>query len=134
MKRLILVLKIQAVVFLVYGLSFLLAPDFTLDTVFGWSGADTLFPRMVGATFLALAWFDWLVARRIEWRLDLVWPLVLAPVLLLVTLVGVRIADNYPGTDLFYWVSIAVTVFFAATVGWSRIAVGKSEPPIPTAT
>ncbi len=126
MERLSLVLRIQAVVFVGYGLSFLLVPDFTLDTIFGWEGAETMFARMVGATFLALAWFGWLVARQLDSRLDMVWPLVLVPVLLFVVLVGEKVADNYQGSDLFFWVSIGVTVFFTVTVAGSRLAVGRT--------
>lgn len=126
MERLVLVLRVQAVVFVAYGVSFLLAPDFTLDTVFGWEGAETLFARMVGATFLALAWLGWLVASRLDSRLDMVWPLVLVPVLLLAVVIGERIAGNYEGSELFYWVSVAVTVFFTVTVGGTRLAVRRT--------
>ncbi|MFQ5555080.1 MAG: hypothetical protein ACE5GC_06895 [Acidimicrobiia bacterium] len=129
MERLALVLKIRAVVFVAYGLSFLLAPDFTLDTIFGWEGAETFFARIAGATFLALGWFDWLVASRLESRFDMVWPLVLVPALLLAVVVGQRVAGNYDGTEFFYWTSIAVTVFFTAAVGGSRLAVGTTETP-----
>lgn len=127
MDRLVMVLRIQAIVFVAYGLSFLLAPDFTLDTIFGWEGAETLFGRMVGATFLALGWFDWLIASRLDSRLDLVWPLVLVPALLLAVFVAVKVAGNYEGSELFYWVSVAVTVFFTVAVGGSRIAVRSTE-------
>lgn len=133
MERMAMILRIQAVVFVAYGVSFLLAPDFTLDTIFGWEGAETIFVRGVGATFLALGWLGWLVASRLDSRLDMVWPLVLAPALLLGVFVGQRIAGNYAGSDLFYWVSIAVTAFFTATVGGSRIAVGRTEDRVPTA-
>ena len=134
MERLRLVLRIQAVVFVAYGLSFLLAPDFTLDTIFGWEGAETMFARMVGATFLALGWFGWLIADHLESRLDLVWPLVLVPVLLLAVLVGEKAADNYQGSDLFFWVSVGVTAFFALAVGGSRLALGSTDAPMGTST
>ncbi len=121
MERLTAILRIQAVVFVVYGLAFLLAPDFTLDTIFGWEGAATFFARMAGATFLALGWVDWLVANRVESRMEMVWPLVLAPALLLTVLVAQRVAGNYEGSESFYWVSVAVTVFFTASVGGLRM-------------
>lgn len=127
MERLALILRAQAVVFVVYGLSFLLAPDFTLDTVFGWEGAETLFARLVGVTFLALGWFDWLIATRLESRLEMVWPLVMVPLLLLVVLVSEKVADNYEGSDLFFWVSVGVTVFFTVAVGGFRLAVGRTD-------
>ncbi|MDK1018427.1 MAG: hypothetical protein QGD89_03375 [Actinomycetota bacterium] len=126
MERLVVVLRIQAVVFLAYGLSFMLVPDFTLDTIFGWENAETFFTRMAGVTFLALAWFGWLVARHLESRLDEVWPLVLVPVLLLVVVIGERASGAYDGSELFYWVSIVVTAFFAVAVGGSRLAVRRT--------
>ncbi len=134
MKRLALVLRIQAVVFVGYGLSFLLAPDFTLDTIFGWEGAQTMFARMVGAAFLGLAWLGWLIATHLESRLDMVWPLVLVPVLLFAVLVGEKVADNYQGSDLFFWVSVGVTVFFAVAVGGSRLALGRTDARVSAST
>lgn len=129
MERLVLVLRIQAAASFAYGVSFLLAPDFTLDSVFGWEGAATDFARMVGVLFLSTGWFGVLVARRIESRLDMVGPLVLVPVLLLAVLVALRVAGNYDGTDSLYWTSLVVTVFFAVAVGGSRLGVtqGVSE-------
>lgn len=127
MERLTAILRFQAVVFVVYGLAFSLAPDFTLDTIFGWEGAATFFARMVGATFLALGWFDWLVANRLDSRMEMVWPLVLAPALLLAVLVGQRLAGNYEGSEAFYWVSVGVTAFFVASVGELRVLAERSS-------
>ncbi len=128
MERLVLVLRIQAAASLAYGVSFLLTPDFTLDTIFGWQGAETDFARMAGVLFLSIGWFGLLVAKRIDTRLDMVWPLVSVPVLLLAVLIAVRAAGNYLGTDSFYWMSIAVTVFFAVAVGGTRLAVKNANP------
>ena len=125
MPRLALVLRIQGLVFALYAAAFLLFPHFTLDTVFGWEGVDLVWPRSVGATFAALAWIDWLVAAKVESRLDLVWPLVAVPAMLIVVFVWSKAADAYQGTDAFWWTSIVATVFFTVTVGWFRLAVEK---------
>jgi hypothetical protein len=114
-------------VFAVYAAAFLLIPDFTLDTVFGWAGVDLVWPRSVGVAFAALAWIDWLVAAKVESRLDLVWPLVAVPALLLVVLVWSKVADAYQGTNAFWWTSIVVTVVFTAAVGWVRLAAGEDS-------
>ena len=127
MSRLAFVLRIQGLVFAVYAVAFLLLPDFTLDTVFGWAGVDLVWPRAVGAAFAALAWIDWLVAAKVESRLDLVWPLVAVPALLIVVFVWSKAADAYQGTDAFWWTSIVVTVVFTAAVGWFRLAAGKDS-------
>jgi hypothetical protein len=128
-ERLVLVLRIQAAASFLYGVAFLFGPDFTLDTIFGWAGAETDFARMVGVLFLSTGWFGLLVARRLESRLDMVWPLVLIPTLLLAVLVAVRAAGNYGGSESFYWTSGAVTVFFAVAVGGSRLAIDRNASP-----
>jgi hypothetical protein len=120
MQQLTLILKLQAVAFALYGLAFLLAPDFTLDDIFGWEDTQTLFLRVLGASFLIFGWFDWAVADRLEGRLDLVWPLVAAPALILAVFVAQRVAGNYEGTEAFFWTSVAVTAFFTAAVGALR--------------
>jgi len=126
MSRLALILKIQGVVFAAYAAAFLLVPDFTLDTVFGWEGVDLVWPRGLGVTFLALGWMDWLVAAKVESRLDLVWPLVAVPALLFVVFAWSKAADAYQGTDAFWWTSLVVTAFFTVTVGWFRMEAGKA--------
>ncbi len=131
MERLVLVLRIQAAASFAYGVSFMLAPDFTLDTMFGWEGAETDFARMVGVLFLSIGWFGVLVARRIGTRLDMVWPLVLVPTLLLAVLLALQIAGNYASTDRFYWSSLVVTVFFAVAVGGSRLAIDRGDAALP---
>lgn len=130
MQRLTAILRFQALAFVVYGLAFLLAPDFTLDSIFGWEGTETIFVRVGGAAFLGLGWFDWLVADRLESRMEMVWPLVLVPTLLLIVTVWQRLAGNYEGTESFYWVSVAVTAFFAVSVGSLR---ALAEAPAPAA-
>ncbi len=110
------VLRIQSFVFAVYGVAFFLIPDFTMDTVFGWE-VMTLFPRAVGATFIGIAWLEWIGAERIAAAKDLVWPFVGIPALLLATFVWERAAGTYEGSDLFFWVSVAVTVIFTLAVG-----------------
>ncbi len=122
MSRLAVVLRIQGLVIGVYAAAFLLFPDFALDTVFGWADVDLVWPRAVGSCFAALAWIDWLVAAKVESRLDLVWPLVAVPALLTVLFVWSKAADAYQGTDAFWWTSIIVTVGFTAAVGWFRLA------------
>jgi hypothetical protein len=44
-------------VFAGYGRTFFFVPDFTLGTIFGWE-TMSLFPRIVGAGFIGLAWLE----------------------------------------------------------------------------
>jgi hypothetical protein len=111
-------MRIQSFVFAVYGVTFFLIPDFTMDTIFGWE-TMSLFPRTVGAIFLGVAWLGWKVADRLAERRDLVWPFVAIPTLILAAFIWEQAAGTYEGSDLFFWVSVAVTVFFAITVGWA---------------
>ncbi len=126
MKNLSLVMKLQAVVFAAYALAFVLLPDFTLDTVFGWSGVDLFWPRGVGVAFVGLAWLAYNVATNIESRVDLVWPLWAVPALYVVVFVWMRAADSYQGTDAFWWTSIVVTGAFTLAIGWFRMAAERS--------
>jgi hypothetical protein len=116
-------------VFAAYSLLFLLAPDFTMDTIFGWENQPTLWVRGVGIPFAGLAWAEWLVAARLESRLDLVWPFVLVPGLFAVVFIWERTVETYEGTDLFYWMSMAVSVFFFLAVGGFRLAAAQTRIP-----
>ena len=127
MSRLSSVMKLQAVVFAGYAVLFLVAPDFTVDTIFGWANQPTIWIRAVGVPFAGLALLAWLVATKLDTRLDLVWPLALVPALFVVVFVGERIAGTYEGSDRFFWASLAVTVFFSLTVGGLRMAVTAPE-------
>lgn len=104
-------LRVQSVVFAGYGVTFFFVPDFTLGTIFGWE-TMSLFPRIVGVGFIGLAWLEWNVAKRISERRDLVWPYVGVPVLILIGFIWEQAAGTYEGSDLFFWVSVALTVFF----------------------
>jgi len=110
------VMRIQAVAFFAYGASFLLIPDFALGTIFGYD-VETLWPRSLGVAFLGVTWAEWNVTNRLEERLDLVWPFALIPGLLLVVFLWEFAAGTYPGTESFWWVSVAVAlVFFVAVI------------------
>ncbi|MFV1962691.1 MAG: hypothetical protein ACC658_12780 [Acidimicrobiia bacterium] len=112
------IMRIQAAVFVAYGLTFFFVPDFTLGTIFDWE-TMSLFPRTLGATFVAMAWVEWNVASRLSERRDLVWPFVAAPALIFVAFVWEQAAGTYEGSDLFFWVTIALTVFFVLAVGFA---------------
>ena len=114
------IMRFQSLVFAVYGVTFFLVPDFTLDTIFGWD-TMSLFPRAIGAAFIGLGWLEWNVTNRISERRDLVWPYVAIPTLLLIGFIWEQAAGTYEGSDLFFWVSIALTAFFALAVGLAAI-------------
>lgn len=119
------VMRVQAIVFFAYGASFVLVPDFALGTLFGYE-VDSFWPRLAGVAFLGVTWLEWNVADRLEERLDLVWPFALIPGLYVVVLLWERTADLYPGTESFWWVSLAVTLgFFVAVIA----ARPKTAPP-----
>jgi hypothetical protein len=117
------IMRIQSLVFAVYGVTFFLVPDFTLDTIFGWE-TMSLFPRVIGAVFIGVAWLEWNVTNRIAEHRDLVWPFVAIPTLILIAFIWEQAADTYEGSDLFFWVSVAITAFFALGVS---LAAMRSE-------
>ncbi len=110
------VMRLQAIAFAIYGLTFFFIPDFTLGTIFDWD-TTSFWARAVGAIFIPLAWLEWNIAARLEERRDLVWPFALVPALLLVGIVWEKVADTYEGSDLFFWVTFGVTAFFTIAVG-----------------
>jgi hypothetical protein len=110
------VMRLQAIAFAIYGLSFFLFPDFTLGTVFDWD-TTSYWARAVGAIFIGLAWLEWSIAARLEEQRDLVWPFALIPALLFAGAVWEKAADTYDGSDLFLWVTLGVTLFFTIAVG-----------------
>ncbi|GMQ92966.1 MAG: hypothetical protein BMS9Abin12_0443 [Acidimicrobiia bacterium] len=116
------IMRLQVAVTGIYGISFFFAPDFTLDTIFGWE-TTTSIARAVGAAFIVLAWIELNVTKKLSERLDLVWPFAALPALLLVGFLWEQAADTYDGSDLFFWVTVVVTLFFAIgiTVGARKV-------------
>lgn len=121
MEQLTLALRVQSIAFAIYGVTFFLLPEFTLDTIFQWDNPDTFWPRGIGAIFLALAWIEWNVVDRVADLMTAAWGFVAVPAGLFVAFVWERAADNYDGSDFFFWSSIAVTVVFAVWVGGTRV-------------
>jgi len=111
MDRLAMFMRFQTFAFLAYAIGWFLLPDFVNDTVFGWD-TETFWPRLMGAGFFAIAWGEWKVIERLPERMDLVWMFVGIPLGLLVALLWERLADSYTGSELFWWVSVAVTAVF----------------------
>ncbi len=125
MEQLKLAMRVQAIVTAVYGVTFFLIPDFTLDTIFGWD-TDTFWPRGIGAIFLAVAWVEWNLLDRLADVMTAVWGFVVLPAAIFVAFVWERAADNYDGSEFFFWTSIAVTVVLAGWVGGTRVMADRS--------
>ena len=117
-------MKIQAIALLIYGVTFFFIPAWTLQTIFAFDQLPPLtWPRIIGGLFLAIAVSEYLCDRRLSERLDLVWFLAAVPGFILVAFIWDRVAGNYQGSELFYWVSIAVAAFFFVTIGGARLKV-----------
>ena len=121
MQRLSMVLKAQALAFFGYGVAWILIPDFVNDTILGWENIDNSWPRAIGVAFVGLAGVAYLVERKLESRLDLVWPLALVPSLYVVTFVSERIADTYQGSDTWWWTNLVVSLVFSIAVVGTRV-------------
>ncbi len=121
------IMRLQVAAFAIYGIGFFFIPEFTLDTVFGWDTTTSL-ARGLGAAFLILAWIEYGITTKLADRMDLVWPFAVLPALLLVGFLWEKAVDTYDGTDLFFWVTVVVTVFFSVGV-----AIGARSGPEPTA-
>jgi hypothetical protein len=120
-------MRLQAIVFAIYGLSFFFVPDFTLGTIFDWD-TSSYWARSLGAAFIAVAWLEWNIAAKLEERQDLVWPFVLIPALLLVTAVWEKAADTYEGSDAFFWMVVVVTLLFTILIGGAAWSTQREVP------
>jgi len=115
-------MKIQMITFLVYGVTFFLLPAWTLRTIFAFDQLPPItWPRAIGALFLAITLAEYLSLRRLSERLDEAWFFVAVPGLLLLGFIWDQVAGTYQGSELFYWVSVAVTAFFFVAVGGARL-------------
>jgi hypothetical protein len=122
-------MKIQAIAFLVYGLAFFLIPDDILTILQVKDLPPSVWPRTLGAAFIGVAVAEYLCDRRLSERLDLVWPFVVIPGLILVAHIWERAAGTYEGSELLYWSSgIAVAGLLTVAVGGLRLLVGETEP------
>jgi hypothetical protein len=117
-------MKIQAIVWLVYGITFFFIPTFTLKTFYGFDQLPPLFwLRFIGSMSLAITLGEYLCVRRLSERLDLAWFFFVLPALLVLSLIWERAAGRYIGSGFFFWSSIVVTGFFTVAIGLSRLRV-----------
>lgn len=124
MQRLDLMLKVEAVVFLVYGAAFFVLPSLLLETIFNFNQSPTfLFVRALGGTLIVLAVMGYLISGRLSTRLDLVWCLAVIPAFMLVALIWDRLGTSAVASDSFFWASAVLMALLAAGVGYLRWSV-----------
>ena len=119
-------MKVQAVVFFIYGLPFFLNPSWSLQTIFGLPELPLLgftFARALGGLLCVIAVAEYLIVRRLSERLDLVWAYVALPGILLLTVVWEGALGALEAVPFFFWSSVGVTVFFAVVIGVLRARV-----------
>jgi hypothetical protein len=117
-------MKIQIFALLIYGFTFFFIPAWTLQTIFAFDKLPPLiWPRGIGGLFFANALAEYLCNRRLSERLDLVWFFSIFPGFLVLAFIWDRVAGSYQGTEVFFWVSIAVAGFFFLAIGGSRVKV-----------
>jgi len=109
-------MRLQVVIFAIYGLSFFFIPDFVIGTIFNWD-TSSFWARAIGGLFIAIAWLEWNIAAKLDDRRDLVWPFALIPALLLVGVVWEKVADTYEGSDAYFAMVVVVTAFFTILIG-----------------
>jgi hypothetical protein len=117
-------MKIQMIALLIYGVTFFFIPAWTLQTIFAFDQLPPItWPRAIGGMFLAIALAEYLCDRRLSERLDLAWFFTAVPGFLLLAFIWDRVAGTYEGSELFFWVSVAVVAFFFVAIGGSRLRV-----------
>lgn len=122
-QRLTTVMRLQSVVFALYGVAWFLIPGAVMDSLFSMSDAPVGWIRVLGGALLGIAWLEWMIIQRLEERIDLVWPFAFIPAIFLVSTLWDKAEGTFDGTDAFFWMVVVVTVVFAALVAWARMGV-----------
>ena len=120
-------MRIQSIAAAIYGVSFFFFPDLVVGTIFGWDTSSS-WARAVGGLFMAIAWLEWNVAAKLAQRRDLVWPFVLVPASLLAGIVWEKAVSTYEGSDLYFSMVVAVTLFFAILIGGAAAYAQREVP------
>lgn len=123
LERLRMVMRIQTVVFALYGIGWFFIPGAIMDSVFSMPNVDVGWVRVLGGAFLGIAWLEWAIVRRLEERIDLVWGFAFLPVIFLISTLWDKAVGTFTGTDAFYWMVVVVTAVFAVLVAWARMGV-----------
>ncbi len=128
MKRLALFLRFQTVAMLAFAIGWTFAPRFVNELFFDWD-TGSFWPRVLGASYFALAWGAWTTAKRLPERMDLVWMFAALPISYVLAMVWERVDGTYPGSELFFWLCGAITVFIGLGVLILRILAGRELRP-----
>lgn len=127
MSALSIITRIQALAFAAYGIAFYLAPDPINDAVFGWAETESIFGRVIGASFLGIAWLEW---RLSPWMADnpsWAYPFALIPLLFAIAFVWDRAADTFTGPDSWWWPNFIVSVVFTLLVGGTTVSAVRRQ-------
>lgn len=121
LERLRVVMRIQAVVFALFGIGWFFIPGVIMDSLFSMPDVDVGWVRVLGGAFLGIAWLEWAVVQRLEDRVDLVWGFAFLPAIFLISTLWDKAAGSFTGTASFYWMVVVVTTLFAVLVSWARM-------------
>lgn len=124
MKRLAMFLRIQMVAMLSFAVGWTFAPGFVNETFFDWD-TGSFWPRVLGASYFALAWGAWTTAEHLKERMDLVWMFAAFPISYVVAMVWERVDGTYPGSELFFWLCGAITMALGLGVLVLRVLAGR---------
>jgi hypothetical protein len=135
MEALRVVMTVQAITLLAFGLPSLLVPALAIELAGQLPLPEPCLLRAAGVAFVMLAWIEFLVAG------DLVrhWPLVLAyatlPAVTCATIVLHYLTRGFKGEAWFWWMNAAVSAALALALFATRHAAAEaSEDDIPAET
>ncbi len=114
------VLTVQAVVLLVYGIPYLLAPRFATVLTQQLPLPENYILRSLGIAFVVLAVLELQIARDPERYRGLVSAYVLLPALFLVTILLQSFVRGFNGAPWFWMLNAAVTAIFTLAVFAAR--------------
>ena len=114
------VLTVQAVVLLVYGIPYLLAPRFATAVTQQLPLPENYILRALGIAFVVLAVLELQIARDRERSRGLALAYVLLPALFLVTILLQSFVRGFNGAPWFWMLTAAVTAIFTLAVFAAR--------------
>jgi hypothetical protein len=110
------VMLVQSVVLAAYGIPYLVMPASTQVLTGQAPVPETYFLRVVGITFIVLAWLEFQIAGDLARYRGLTLTYAILPALFFVTIALQLATSGFTGALWYWWLNLAITAVFAAAM------------------
>jgi len=114
------VMQVQSIVLALYGLPYLVMPARTQVLTGQAAVPETYFLRVVGITFIMLAWLEFQVAGDLARYRALTLTYAILPALFFVTIALQLATTSFAGALWYWWLNLAITAAFAIAMFTAR--------------